>query len=85
MVYLEEYEIFCNILNFGILYLVPESLNIIKLQDTNCYIKYNSVLIAISQNIYPAATKEAHQFLLYIKRNKGSCLKKEFLNADVQY
>lgn len=70
VVYLEEYEIFV-ILNVDIVYLDPEFLNIIKLQDTNCYIKYNSVLIRISQNIYWATTKEAHQFLLCIKRNKA--------------
>lgn len=71
------------------LYLGIECLNIIKLQNTNIYIKYNSVLITTYQNIYWAATLLS-QFSWYsvsteYQEKQGSSLKKEFLNADVQY
>lgn len=54
-------DFFCNMLILDV-YLDPESLNIRKLQTTNCYIKWNSVLIAILQNTYQASIKEADPF-----------------------
>lgn len=44
-------DFFCNMLILDV-YLDPESLNIRKLQTTNFYIKWNSVLVAILQNTY---------------------------------
>lgn len=67
---------FSNQLILDIVYWDPEYLNIRKLQTTNCYIKWNSLLIAILQSTYLASIKEAEQFTYQEKR--GSKFKKNF-------